>query len=760
MKKIWIENEIQTLNYMAGFVLKVSKTSGTIFLNTAGSSAFRIFLNGKLIGYGPRRSAHGYSIINRYDISKELNNDDAIIVAEVVGYNNNSYNIVKDAPFFCAEILNNGQIIADSNNFKAYHITSKVQKCERYSFQRNFAEIYKFQNHHQDFYSGKEIYPKVNTISVQGNRLIDAVLPYSSFNEKVCEDIIEHGSVSISDESFYDKNAQYAQITKDVIAFPYDSLDVNLSKEAGSFKYTKNSGQASDVLNNSYNLYDLKENKTGFLFLDLYAYTDADIYLLFDEIIYSEAANIKELSKGYSGKELPLVFFRSGTLNAVKFSVKKGLNKLLTIEPYTLRYLKVIVLNGDAVINRAGLKIYENEESYKLKFETDDIILQKIFNAAQNTFAQNAVDVLTDCPSRERAGWLCDSFFSARAELLFTGGNDVEKNFLNNYFLMPHLKELPPEMLPMCYPSDHTNGNYIPNWSMWFVLEIEDYVKRTGDTDYPQKFKDKIINLAEFFINNFANEYGLLEKLQSWVFVEWSRSNDLVQDVNYPSNMLFCRMLKAIYNLYGIEKYNTMQKELKKTIIEQSYNGTFFEDNRKRINGKLERQFESTETCQYYAFYFDIADKNSFPELYKTMFEEFGPNRDYKKVYPEVSKSNAFIGNFLRLDYLMNNGKKKQAINEFSKYFSFMADRTNTLWEHDSPQASCCHGFASLLANWIIEALTGFKGFNAQKKEVYLTEPVLKTSYSAKIPLGNDFIILKSDNKPKLPEQYTIKYLP
>ena len=38
---------------------------------------------------------------------------------------------------------------------------------------------------------------------------------------------------------------------------------------------------------------------------------------------------------------------------------------------------------------------------------------------------------------------------------------------------------IPQGMLPMCYPSDHVNGNFIPNWAMWFVIELEGRVPRT-----------------------------------------------------------------------------------------------------------------------------------------------------------------------------------------------------------------------------------------------------------------------------------------
>lgn len=142
-------------------------------------------------------------------------------------------------------------------------------------------------------------------------------------------------------------------------------------------------------------------------------------------------------------------------------------------------------------------------------------------------------------PSRERAGWLCDSFFTARTEHALTGQCTVEKAFLENFLLAERFAHLPDGMLPMCYPADHYDGNFIPNWAMWFVLELEEYIKRSGDCAFAERAKSRVYGLIQYFAT-FENEYGLLEKLEKWVFVEWSRANDpdVVQDVNFPTNML------------------------------------------------------------------------------------------------------------------------------------------------------------------------------------------------------------------------------
>jgi len=97
------------------------------------------------------------------------------------------------------------------------------------------------------------------------------------------------------------------------------------------------------------------------------------------------------------------------------------------------------------------------------------------------TFRQNSLDLFMDCPSRERAGWLCDSFFTSRAAFDLAGDATVEHNFVENFLLPPTFEHLPDGMLPMCYPSDHNDGCYIPNWAMWFVIELEEYAARSHD---------------------------------------------------------------------------------------------------------------------------------------------------------------------------------------------------------------------------------------------------------------------------------------
>ena len=45
---------------------------------------------------------------------------------------------------------------------------------------------------------------------------------------------------------------------------------------------------------------------------------------------------------------------------------------------------------------------------------------------------------------------------------------------------------------------------------------------------------------------------------------------------------------------------------------------------------------------------------------------------------------------------------RDQLLDEIRAYFLPMADATGTLWEHNEPTASCCHGFASHVCSLLI----------------------------------------------------------
>jgi hypothetical protein len=201
----------------------------------------------------------------------------------------------------------------------------------------------------------------------------------------------------------------------------------------------------------------------------------------------------------------------------------------------------------------------------------------------------------------------------------------------------------------------------------------------------------------------------LLEKLPGWVFVEWSAANSFTKDINFPTNMLYARALDAAARLLNESPLSCKAEKLRNIIRERSFDGEFFIDNEVYVDGVLTRTNNRTETCQYYAFFTGVATPETHNELWQRLLKEFGPERTKKGLHPEIHPSNAFIGNYLRLMLLDENGFYEQLLDESKGYFLYMAERTGTLWEFISTEASCNHGFASYTASMIKNASKALK---------------------------------------------------
>jgi alpha-L-rhamnosidase len=250
------------------------------------------------------------------------------------------------------------------------------------------------------------------------------------------------------------------------------------------------------------------------------------------------------------------------------------------------------------------------------------------------------------------------------------------------------------------------------------VIQVNDYAQRGGDPILIAKLKPRIEGILNYF-NNFENKDGLLENLQSWIFVEWSKANSFVKDVNYPTNMLYSAVLSNAADLYKNDNWRKKSERIKQTILKQSYNGTFFVDNGVRNKGgKLEITNNTTEVCQYYAFFFNIATPVSHPELWRKLTTEFGPERNDKLTWPNVFRANAFVGNYMRMDILSRYGLKTQLMSEIQDYFYAMAKTTGTLWENMSSEASCNHGFASYIGHVLYRDVLGISNIDYLHKIV------------------------------------------
>lgn len=690
---VWPAGKEREMNVTARFTASVGGGAEQTLLRMTGYTVYRVFVNGKIVAYGPARGPKFYHRVDEMNLKPYLTEETNIIVFEVAGYNINNFYTMDQPSFFQAEILCDNEIVAwtaPEGGMPCDIVTERLQRVQKFSFQRPFVEAWNMD----------AAYPESFTRMTAGNTVLEQVedkqylprrVPFPSLTYLPAKQYVGRGGIICDPDRDVWHNRCIDDISPIQKGYPIPELECNLSAEASRLVYQCEEMDACDVppvfslAKNRYATVKLASDLTGFIGLHVSAKQPTTLLITFDELFSGDVDT-----------------WRMGCLNILRYQLAAGEYDLLSMEPYTMQYIKCMVLEGDADISDIHLIEYAAPEKDFVEYHSDNEKFMKIWDAAVQTYRQNAVDLYTDCPCRERAGWLCDSFWTARTEYALTGKSVVEKNFLENFLIPDSFECIPKGMLPMCYPSDHYDRVFIPNWAMWLVMELREYLDRSGDREMAAAFRTRLYELVDYF-KPFLNEYGLLEDLESWIFVEWSRANSLVKGVNAPTNMLYAATLEAMSEMYDDPALKKQADEMRATIRQLSFNGKFFVDQLLRDeNGRLYQQGEVTEVCQYYAFYLGTATKEAYPELWNTLLYEFGPNRREHNLHPDVHFANAFIGNYLRLDMMAKNDRMEEVLDNIEGYFYNMAVMTGTLWENDSTVASLDHGFASHVLVWLL----------------------------------------------------------
>ncbi len=665
-KPIWVKGKTKEMNFGMELTYQMPPQANASLVIT-GATFYQVFANGELLHYGPARKAHGYAGVDIIDLPKSLKIIELTI--RVAGYNCKCFGAAKSDSFIQAEILCDDKVVAATgkSGFLTYRLLKRIQKVMRYSYQRHFSEVWD-DTRENELCQCEEVFP--------GVQYLERNVPLASFDKKNAKKVDET-KYSIGEDYRWPLYYYLTDAINGFECFP----DAEIERRPFC-EYLKVNCSTDGI--GSFQKWDFEKIQAGFFRVNINAKSNGRIILAFSE-------QLDDMGR-LSLRPLEAV-------NVIEIQFHAGQNTFISFEPYTVRYAEIIMMEGDAEVSELQVIELAYPSEKIIPFHTDDEELMQIYDAAVNTFRHNALDIFMDCPSRERAGWLFDSYYTAKAEASLTGKSIVEDEFLNNYRLGASRKDLG-GMVDMCYPADVFSRNFIPQWSMWYILELYEYFTKRGRADKKELFKEQILLQVKYF-ENFENEFGVLEKLKGWNFVERSALNERVQDVSWPTNMLYCGFLKRIGELYEMKELLEKSEKIKAVIDKMAFDGELFCDRAIRDGkGNLVNTDERSETTQYYALFFDLADVEE--ERYRSLKAII--LGDYKGI--PIEESDVMPGLYMKTELLLKYGWYNICRESIVKYFKQMANETGTLWEHKFGVISRDHGFASFIAVAIKEVVS------------------------------------------------------
>lgn len=677
-KPIYVKELSGVMNGFATFAAQIDSLSGAE-LHICAADFYRVSVNGRFVASGPARTAKGYARMDRIPLDGLGRKSGNQILISVVGYHCRSLSTVLQPMFLWAEVVRDGEVLAATGrDFDCFLSDAKKRKSARYSVQRHFVE---------DWDLRCSLYGKAVQAAVLENppEVIERGAPYPVYTDVPMSCASSTGRFEPDPDAVIHKNFYSFQPSERWGRYPEEEVEHHSYEWVQGQKQIREAGLTAlplGVPEGHYAIFDFNRMETGFLRLFGTAQDGTEVIVAFSEDASPDC----------------FAFTDMHAHNVVTLTLGGRFN-FQSFEPYTLKYAAVFVKKGDLWLDGFGVKSYIGETAgITVPDAITDPCLREIYAGAVRTFAHNAVDLYTDCPSRERAGWLCDSYFTGKAEYCLRGNTAVEDAFLENYRLFRNDGEYPDGVIPMCYPSEiQDNGTFIPQWTMWYILEAADYVTERGHGADREKFRKSVYGLLDFY-RNYENADGLLESLPSWNFVEWGRANGWTKDVSYPTNFLYAEVLRCVERLFGDRDAGEKAERIAWETVRQSFDGRLFYDHAVRENGALRRCGECSEAGQYYAILFGGIDMKApeYAELRRMVLEVFDADRTV--LVEEIAPVDAFIGAYLRLEALLKMGENAAVIQSLISFFGGMVGETGTLWEYRARHGSRDHGFASYAA--------------------------------------------------------------
>ena len=457
MNAVWIELPADAMNVAAAFRLVLGRAAGGATLRLAAADCCRVWVDGRLAAHGPARTAHGYARVEEVPLHGVPSGGDAafpaaaggdfkaegrfhengalVVFVEVLSAHVPYFDGVEQDAFFAAEVVApDGRVLAGTDDFEAWLDGTLVRRVRRFSYQRGFVESRRIAADPGAFRRGgpaPEGWARAATVPRPLPRLLPRRAPRPVLDFLDAGAPVARGAFAVDSAVEPPMGREVTLVgTQGFKGYPPAEWEDDPAADAARLKSHAENAESAESANSSslrtFSLYDLRRTRTGFFSLRVRAEAPegATVLLLFDEL------------RAPDGARFPVDPFRNACSNVAKWRLGPGAHDLLSFHPNSARFVAVAVLEGRAEVERLGVVPYENPDAARVPLPpTGDAALDAIVDAARATFAQNAVDLLTDCPSRERAGWLCDAFFTGRAEALLTGRNDVERAFLENYAL-------------------------------------------------------------------------------------------------------------------------------------------------------------------------------------------------------------------------------------------------------------------------------------------------------------------------------------
>ena len=322
-KPIYVSGTENDLNRLSVYRTKGDFRAAS--LKIAAADFYRVYVNGKFVAFGPARTAKGYARVDVHELSDFATGDDEIVIAVVSYHCSYTISLVKQQSFLCAEVLRGGEPVAfTGRDFDAFLPSCKLQKVERYSTQRQFAEVWDLRR--GDVVS--EVCEKVDTaVLPEPPKFIDRVAPYPAYNRVPASGYASRGELEFDPTLPIRKNFYSEKINEYYGIFPDSEIEYRPYGWLQQFNQKMTCGAADfpvTLKEGQYAIIDFSQIEVGFIEFCADAAKESDVVIGYSEDCSREKFEFTDMHAH----------------TAVEFLLPVGETVASTFEPYAMRYAR------------------------------------------------------------------------------------------------------------------------------------------------------------------------------------------------------------------------------------------------------------------------------------------------------------------------------------------------------------------------------------------------------------------------------------
>lgn len=291
-------------------------------------------------------------------------------------------------------------------------------------------------------------------------------------------------------------------------------------------------------------------------------------------------------------------------------------------EPFwfrTFRFIKVDIEVGDSplLIDKIWFREIEYPIKIEGRFRCSDEEIDKVWNVSIRTLKRCMHETYEDCPYYEQMQYTMDSMLEALYTYQISRDYSLARKAIYDF----HSSLLPSGLLQSRYPS--VAPQVIPVFSLYWIIMLRDYVLYTGEIDLIKRYRPTIDSILIWF-ERHLNDKNLVDKIGYWPYIdwvdgwEWGMPSSFISDVPIIYSLIYSYTLKVASNLMLMIGCRGLFKEYKirSMLIDKAIKKLCWDENLKLFkDAPKTNQF--SQHCQIWAILNEIVKSDNAKECLK-----------------------------------------------------------------------------------------------------------------------------------------------